>query len=75
MSTELNIETDADRTPWIKATASGTTGNCVELRRFDGMIEVRDSKQHGTGPVLRFTGAEWAAWLDGARKGELDHLG
>jgi hypothetical protein len=34
---------------------------------------VRDSK-HPDGPVLTFTAAEWAAWLDGARKGEFDHL-
>jgi hypothetical protein len=38
------------------------------------MIEVRDTKAQGTGPVLRFTSAEFAAWLDGARRGEFDHL-
>jgi hypothetical protein len=37
------------------------------------MIEVRDSKDR-SGPVLRFTGLEWDAFLDGARKGEFDHL-
>ena len=37
-------------------------------------VEVRDTKDGGTGPVMRFTGAEFAAWLDGAGKGELDHL-
>jgi Domain of unknown function (DUF397) len=38
------------------------------------MIEVSDTKDHGTGPVLRFTPQEFAAWLDGAGKGEFDHL-
>jgi hypothetical protein len=38
------------------------------------MIEVRDTKAKGQGPVLRFTSAEFAAWLDGARRGEFDHL-
>jgi hypothetical protein len=62
-------------TPWIKATKSGGNGgSCVEMRRHDGMIEVRDTKDGGAGPVLSFTAAEFDAWLDGARKGEFDHL-
>lgn len=61
-------------TPWQKATASDTHGSCVEQRRQDGLIEVRDTKDQGTGPVLRFTEAEFAAWLDGAKRGEFDHL-
>jgi hypothetical protein len=64
----------ADTTPWIKAAASDDGAHCVELRRHDGMIEVRDTKDGGAGPVLRFTSAEFAAWLDGAGKGEFDHL-
>lgn len=63
----------SEDTAWVKATASDQ-GNCVEMRRYDGAIEVRDTKDHGTGPVLRFTPTEWAAWLDGARTGEFDHL-
>lgn len=61
-------------TPWVKATASDQGSSCVELRRHDGMVEVRDTKDRGTGPVLRFTPAEFAAWLDGAGRGEFDHL-
>ncbi len=60
-------------TPWIKATASDEQASCVEQRAHDGTIEVRDTKDRG-GPVLRFTRAEFAAWLDGARGGEFDHL-
>jgi hypothetical protein len=59
---------------WIKASASGSTGSCVEQRRHTGMTEVRDTKDNGAGPTLRFTDAEFAAWLDGAKKGEFDHL-
>jgi uncharacterized protein DUF397 len=60
---------------WIKATRStGNGGSCVELRRHDGMVEVRDTKDRGAGPVLRFTDAEFDAFLDGARHGEFDHL-
>lgn len=60
-------------TKWIKASMSGDQGACVEQRRHQGMIEVRDSKD-SSGPVLRFTSAEFRAWLDGARRGEFDHL-
>lgn len=61
-------------TPWIKATASGGNGgSCVEVRRHDEMIEVRDTKDR-EGPVLRFTAAEWDAFLDGAKGSEFDHL-
>jgi uncharacterized protein DUF397 len=60
-------------TPWIKASASNDEGTCVELRRVDDLIEVRDSKDR-SGPVLRFRPDEFAAWLDGARKREFDHL-
>lgn len=61
-------------TRWVKASRSGAQGSCVEQRRFAGMVEVRDTKDGGAGPVLRFTEAEFAAWLDGAKKGEFDHL-
>jgi hypothetical protein len=43
------------------------------MRQHEGHIEVRDSK-NPEGPGLRFTPGEWAAWLDGAKKGEFDHL-
>jgi hypothetical protein len=58
---------------WIKASASDSGAQCVEMRRHAGLVEVRDSKDpHG--PVLRFRADEFAAWLDGARAGEFDHL-
>lgn len=62
-----------DTTPWIKASASDAQGTCVEMRRHGGGVEVRDSK-NPDGAVLGFTPAEWAAWLDGAKNGEFDHL-
>ncbi len=59
---------------WVKATKSGGNGgDCVEMRRNGERVEVRDSKRPD-GPVLAFTAAEFAAWLDGARGGEFDHL-
>ena len=63
-----------DTTPWVKSTASDQGNSCVEQRRHAGMIEVRDTKDNGIGPVLRFTPAEYVAWLDGVAKGEFDFL-
>lgn len=58
---------------WRKARASADQGSCVEVRELaDGSRQVRDTKDHGQGPVLTFTVAEWQAFLDGARKGEFD---
>ncbi|BFU42737.1 DUF397 domain-containing protein [Krasilnikovia sp. MM14-A1004] len=56
---------------WRTSTRSGTEGNCVEVRLDDDAVVVRDSKDR-SGPVLRFTDAEWRAFLAGARDGEFD---
>jgi hypothetical protein len=57
---------------WRKSTRSGGNGQCVEVRRGDdGTVQVRDSKDR-TGPVLTFTPAEWAAFIDGAQRGEFN---
>ncbi|ONH24992.1 DUF397 domain-containing protein [Pseudofrankia asymbiotica] len=69
---------DAENNPsdelfWRKSSYSGGTGgNCVEVAVLpDGGRAVRDSKDPG-GSVLRFTAAEWAAFLAGARDGEFN---
>lgn len=61
-------------TPWIKAEASNADGSCVEMRRKNGKIEVRDTKDNGTGPILTYTDKEFAAWLTGAKAGNFDQL-
>lgn len=58
---------------WIKASRSASGSECVQMRRRGGVIEVRDSKDPD-GSVLRFTRAEFLAWIDGATKGEFHHL-
>ncbi len=42
---------------------------CVEVRVADDVIEIRDSKDLN-GPALRFTRAEWEAFLLGALNGD-----
>lgn len=65
--------TDDATTQWIKAAASSGAGQCIEMRRRTDGVDVRDSKDP-EGPVLHYTPGEFAAWLDGAKKGEFDHL-
>jgi hypothetical protein len=57
---------------WRKSSRSGGNGGeCVEVRRHGEGVQVRDSKDP-TGPILRFTRKEWAAFLGGAKDGEFD---
>jgi len=59
---------------WIKSSLSFANSNCVEAARFEsGLIGVRDSKDP-RGAVLRFTPAEWSAFVGGVRNGEFDGL-
>ena len=59
--------------PWVRSSFSFANGNCVEVAVLPGgWIGIRDSRDPG-GPVLRFTQAEWAAFLGGARRGH--HVG
>jgi Domain of unknown function (DUF397) len=45
--------------------------NCVQVKSQDGMIIVGNSR-FADGPFLSYTQDEWAAFLDGAKKGEFD---
>ena len=58
---------------WIKSSYSGPTGgNCVEVAFLTGGgVAVRNSRDV-RGPALVFTGAEWDAFVRGARDGEFD---
>jgi hypothetical protein len=64
---------DFSRAKWRKSTKTQQSGQCVEVARVGEVVGVRDSKDP-TGPVLLFTTGEFAAFLDGAAKGEFDDL-
>jgi hypothetical protein len=62
-------------TGWRKSSLSSGGDNCVEVGfADDGTIGVRDTKQHGHGPVLVFLSGEWEAFLGGVRQGEFDQV-
>lgn len=44
---------------WRKATYSNGQGNCTEVGQASGTVLVRDTKDRGTGPVLRVSPDAW----------------
>jgi hypothetical protein len=58
---------------WAKSSFSNGASACVETRRDpDGDVFVRDTKLGDASPVLRFTPAEFDAWVKGCAAGEFD---
>jgi hypothetical protein len=55
---------------WRKSSASGAS-ECVEVAFVEQSVVVRRS-QDPAGPVLAFSGPEWAAFVAGVRNGEFD---
>jgi Domain of unknown function (DUF397) len=56
---------------WRKSSHSNSTDGCVEVATTDRAVGVRDTKQHGRGPVLELTAAQWAAFIEAAKAGQL----
>ena len=55
--------------PWRKSSYSGNGGaNCVEAGTIPGAILIRDTKDNGRGPVLRFTPAAFAEFTSRLRR-------
>jgi Domain of unknown function (DUF397) len=54
---------------WRTSSYSGANGgNCIEVASPGGAVAVRDTKQDGTGPVLRFTPAAWRVFADQVKR-------
>ncbi|MEU3566967.1 DUF397 domain-containing protein [Kitasatospora sp. NPDC036755] len=59
---------------WRKATASGESTDCVEVRAgAGGLVEIRESDRPEV--VVRTTPRKWAAFLRGVKSGEFDRYG
>jgi hypothetical protein len=55
---------------WKKSSYSSAQGNCVEVAPLRDGTAVRDSKDpHG--PVLRFPGDAWSAFLGAVKSGQI----
>lgn len=60
-------------TGWRKSRHSNSSGACVEIAfAVDGTTGIRDSKQHGRGPVLEISAAQWKALRGAAKRGAFD---
>jgi hypothetical protein len=61
----------SDSPRWRKSTFSGANGGgCIEVADHNGMIMVRDTKDHGRGPVHRYTADQWRAFIAGVCNGQ-----
>lgn len=57
---------------WIKASASGDQGSCVEVRLGDDEVGVRDTKDRTRTP-LSFRRGAWEAFVERVKDGEFGH--
>ncbi len=56
--------------PWRKSSYSNNGGgDCVEAGHVLGAVLVRDTKDNGTGPILRVTPANWGRLTSAIRTG------
>ncbi|WP_326812255.1 DUF397 domain-containing protein [Streptomyces scopuliridis] len=59
---------------WVKARSSNKDGNCVEVAALEGgEVAMRNSRFPG-GPALVFTQGEMAAFINGVKGAEFDHM-
>jgi hypothetical protein len=56
---------------WRKSSHSGGQSECLEVCTVHEAVQVRHSKEQD-GPVMRFSQAEWRAFLAAVRSREFD---
>jgi Domain of unknown function (DUF397) len=67
---EPNQAVDSPQAGWYKSSLCETDG-CVEIAFIDGDVAMRNSNDR-RGHALRFSLAEWQAFLGGIRNQEFD---
>ena len=58
----------AGRVRLAAAGLAAAGGNCVQVAGQDRRVLVRDTKQTGTGPVLRFSAQAWRTFADQVKR-------
>jgi hypothetical protein len=53
---------------WRKSSYSNGANACIETGRVPGAVLVRDTKDNGTGPVLRVTPGDWARFTASVKR-------
>ena len=61
-------------TAWRKATYSHANGSCVDVATRQHDVGVRDTVQHGSGPVLRFPLTAWRTFIGMVKSEHASHL-
>jgi Domain of unknown function (DUF397) len=68
-----DLPAGADHLDWLKSSVSMASGACVEIAVAGNFVALRDSKNPTVAPFY-FTRTEMLAFLDGAKRGEFDHV-
>jgi len=58
---------------WRKSSASGGSGECVEVAQWESSVLIRDSHDR-SGPLLIVNSAQWLGLLRRARNGEVGRV-
>ena len=55
---------------WRTSSASGGSGECVEVAQWESSVLIRDSRDR-SGPVLMVNAAQWLGLLERSRNGDI----
>jgi hypothetical protein len=58
---------DCVQVGWRTSSHSAANANCVQVGAGERVVGVRDTKEHGHGPVLEFPAVAWLAFIATAK--------